>query len=867
MMRKNCKIILMLLLAIFLFVSNISMAQSGGHTVTMAPNTGYSASGVQRFLMGTLYRDAWCTATTFNVLDLKTFAGGLKVVKVGGGGQQTKIVLFEGADGRRYAFRSVDKDPKAVLPEDYRETVAADILQDQISTSHPVGALVTNRLENELGILHARPHFFVLPDDPALGKAREEFAGMLGMLVERPGDHVRDDVIFAGADEVGNGNVPFNRTQASPKERVHARELLKARLFDMFIGDWDRHRWQWRWAKTGGDPRWKPIPEDRDQAFAGIDGLLPAQAHYFTPQIIGFQEEYPGALNLHFNGREVDRRFLVDLEKSAWDSLALTVQSKLTDAVIEDAVRQLPKEMYEIDGPALERKLKNRRDKLPKQASRFYYLLADKVEIHMTDVDEEVRVTQLESGLVEVLIRERSKNAKPYYRRRFDPAETSEIRLRMHKGHDRGVIKGGKDLPIYVRVIGGPGDDELNFETATKGIKFYDQYGSNRVTGDKKASIKIHSRSYNDWVFTPDNRAMPLDWGHRTIPGGVLGLTSDYGLLLGVGITRINYGFRKDSYAQSFSVAVGYVTQGKFIFKFKGDHHWENSQYNHTLFFQASQLGVVRYYGLGNDTENNGDSDFYKVDRWQTLVIPALERGFGKGEWIMTGPSPVFRQPTKVRFGIGVSYSITREDEETFIGTMPDLYGNGKFGGLGLFLNIDHDTRDISSNPSKGAKLNIYSVVVPEAWDVTSTYEFVDAVGSVYFGKASSAWRPVLAFRLGGKKVWGTFPYFHSAFIGGKETVRGFDKGRFAGDASAYGGSDLRFLLFKPKILSVSHFGLFGFADAGRVWVDGDSPGDLHTGYGGGIWLSFIGLPNTTSIAIAKSDERTAFYLWWGFPL
>jgi hypothetical protein len=252
MMRKNCKIILMLLLAIFLFVSNISMAQSGGHTVTMAPNTGYSASGVQRFLMGTLYRDAWCTATTFNVLDLKTFAGGLKVVKVGGGGQQTKIVLFEGADGRRYAFRSVDKDPKAVLPEDYRETVAADILQDQISTSHPVGALVTNRLENELGILHARPHFFVLPDDPALGKAREEFAGMLGMLVERPGDHVRDDAIFAGADEVGNGNVPFNRTQASPKERVHARELLKARLFDMFIGDWDRHRWQWRWAKTPG---------------------------------------------------------------------------------------------------------------------------------------------------------------------------------------------------------------------------------------------------------------------------------------------------------------------------------------------------------------------------------------------------------------------------------------------------------------------------------------------------------------------------------------------------------------------------------------------------------------------------------------
>jgi hypothetical protein len=83
MTKKKCTFF-KLLPIIFLFVSNVSIAQSDGSTVVIAPNAGYSAGGVQRFLLGNLYRDAWSTPTIFDVLDLKTFAGGLKVVKVGG---------------------------------------------------------------------------------------------------------------------------------------------------------------------------------------------------------------------------------------------------------------------------------------------------------------------------------------------------------------------------------------------------------------------------------------------------------------------------------------------------------------------------------------------------------------------------------------------------------------------------------------------------------------------------------------------------------------------------------------------------------------------------------------------------------------
>ena len=55
------------------------------------------------------------------VLDLNNFAGGLVPIKRGGG-LQTKSLRFIGADGRIWKFRSLDKDPSKVLPEDVKES-------------------------------------------------------------------------------------------------------------------------------------------------------------------------------------------------------------------------------------------------------------------------------------------------------------------------------------------------------------------------------------------------------------------------------------------------------------------------------------------------------------------------------------------------------------------------------------------------------------------------------------------------------------------------------------------------------------------------------------------------------------------------
>ncbi|MDQ3243693.1 MAG: hypothetical protein M3Q09_08205, partial [Gemmatimonadota bacterium] len=52
--------------------------------------------------------------------------------------------------------------------------------------------------------------------------------------------------------------------------------------------------------------------------------------------------------------------------------------------------------------------------------------------------------------------------------------------------------------------------------------------------------------------------------------------------------------------------------------------------------------------------------------------------------------------------------------------------------------------------------------------------------------------------------------------------------------------------------------GVFGLADVGRVWLDGESPGGWHSGFGGGVWLSSLG--QAFSVAFANG-EGNRFYI------
>ncbi len=122
-----------------------------------------------------------------------------------------------------------------------------------------------------------------------------------------------------------------------------------------------------------------------------------------------------------------------------------------------------------------------------------------------------------------------------------------------------------------------------------------------------------------------------------------------------------------------------------------------------------------------------------------------------------------------------------------------------------------------------------------------------------------------MAFGAGAEKIWGGFPYYDAAYLGGTSTLRGFPRERFAGEASVNGVAAATLKLFRYYFLFPTDFGIFILCDAGRVWLDGESPGGWHTSFGGGVFVSPTYRQLTFSIGAAQSDEGLRLSFGGGF--
>ena len=248
-------------------------------SVKLPANADYDKAGhLKRTMFGEHYRKEWACPVDFPVLDLDTEAGGLTAEKLGGG-FQTKSLRLKGVGGKEYVLRSVNKDPSKALPPEFAGTIASDLLQDQISSSNPYAALAVAQLAESAGIFHTKPRLVYVPASTRLGEFEKEFAYTVCLFEERPsGDKANPG--FGYSANIVNSEKLFQKLSSDPDHRVDQHAFLKARLFDMLIGDWDRHEGQWLWAAFPHDglTYYKPIPRDRDQAFSKLDGVIPSIA-------------------------------------------------------------------------------------------------------------------------------------------------------------------------------------------------------------------------------------------------------------------------------------------------------------------------------------------------------------------------------------------------------------------------------------------------------------------------------------------------------------------------------------------------------------------------------------------------------------
>jgi hemolysin activation/secretion protein len=186
------------------------------------------------------------------------------------------------------------------------------------------------------------------------------------------------------------------------------------------------------------------------------------------------------------------------------------------------------------------------------------------------------------------------------------------------------------------------------------------------------------------------------------------------------------------------------------------------------------------------------------------------------------------------------------------------------FGEVGVGTALRWDTRNHVTAASRGALLYAEGNYYPAVWTAKSAFGEAHGEAQTFFS-ARGGLAPTLALRVAGKKVWGTYPLHEGAFIGGPDSLRGLSVQRYAGDAALVANSELRVRMFGFKVLVPTDVGLFALADAGRVWLAGESSERWHTGVGGGVWMSFLRRENMVSVALARSEGRTRAYLGAGF--
>ncbi|MEJ7760284.1 MAG: BamA/TamA family outer membrane protein [Gemmatimonadaceae bacterium] len=849
--------------------------------VNVVPGPEYEAGRLTRKLLGDGWRDVWTTPLDVPVLDLARYAGGLKVVR-SGGGMQSRTLHFEETGGwREYVFRSVNKFPVGkAIPRAIRDTPFGAIIEDQVSTLFPASALMVPPLLEAIGVLHVKPELFLMPDDPRLGVHRDTFATMLGLMELSPQEAPKGEAGFAGSREIKGGEDFLEDIRSSRSHRLDEREFLAVRLVDFLINDTDRSADNIRFARYGDDSayRWRPLPRDRDRAFIDARGwLIKYVVKPLYPKLIDFGPEFR-LDGLVYESHNLDRRLLQRLARADVDEVALRVQKAIDDRVIEGVVQALPARWRTQTGAdeRLRTNLRIRRDQLPNVARDFYQWLATEVDVHGTDKKERVVVDRHVDGRVTVTVTgPKDTTAEPFSRRTFLPRETNEVRIYLHDDDDVALVRGAPGNAIKVRIIGGDGDDLMTDSAGGDATRFYDSNGENEfiTTEGTRVSIEEWDPPQQGAGIRFDAPWRP-DWGTSKGWGPLVDYADGAGVIVGFGPRLQSNGFRRLPYrwkaGANLLLGLGNGRPGVSI---DADYRAENSPLAVRLAARATKFESFRFYGFGNDTDRERTS-LVRVDEDLVAVEPALiwhigwrsREGLGSGLGDGDDGFPGLRPLTgRLEAGPLLYWTKVRPAPGSPFVTEAGAQDRDASGRVGVRLGLALDRTPGGAAPDRGWRFQANLAGFPPLWNVDQSFSTAAGVGSMYFPLPGD--RAHVAFRTGGAFASGAFLVQHAPTIGGRETVRGFDFQRFTGESSAFGSAEIRVPAGTLPLFLRWRTGVFGLVDAGRVWFDDAaepgrpalprSDGGWHTGVGAGFWLSALG--QTVSVAFVRGEVNRVY--------
>ncbi|RYF91021.1 MAG: hypothetical protein EOO03_02355 [Chitinophagaceae bacterium] len=829
------------------------VAQDSSNFVTLPASGKYHKSKFYRSMFGEHYRKEWHTPVTFRKAMLDTLRGGVQPYKAGGGRQTLSLRLRDKND-REYVLRSIDKTLSGALPEIAKGTFLESITNDQVTFAHPYAANIAAPLAQAAGIYHSNPTLYFIPAQPALGKYNDSFGNKLYLFEQRADENWSSALNFGNSKNIVGTEKMFEKIWEDNDNVVDQQAFVKARLFDMLLGDWGRHEDQWRWASFKDDKRTKfvPVPRDRDNAFSVFDGALlklllkVADADHMQ----SFGSTIKDVNSFNSPAKNLDRRLLTALTLQQWMQAADELQQALTDKVIDDAVAHLPKEIYPISGPGIAAKLKTRVKHLDSYAKDYYSYLATEVDVTGTEDDDFFEINRVNDTATAVNIFKISNKGKkadmPFFSRVFNNRETNEIRLYGIDGKDEYKVSGDVNKSITLRLIGGPGNDkfvdESKVRSGRKKTLLYDSEENNDISKSEETRLHLSNDSaVHRYVY---DHFKPNKSGWR--PTAFYSFEDRF--YVGVVHKYERQDWRKEPFGVQRKFSVKYsLGQKAFSSTYSIIHRGLLGKWDGNLYANWDQVRWHNFYGLGNETLlGNRERDFNRVRSRQFIAKLGVQRVIKNRHRFVL--NPYFQ-----------SYDVIN-DTARFLAKVaslqvPSTYNTHSYGGAEIqyvYQNIND-----SIYPTKGFALLTEANLAHNLGESGRNVNRFRAEMNTFLPISR---RLGFMIRAGGATLTGEPEFFQYNTLGSSETLRGHQRDRFYGNSTVFNQNEIRWMHDVRSKLYNGKLTFFGLYDVGRVWLKSEASNKWHYGYGAGIMLSpFNRITVSAAYAISAEDKNLHF--------
>jgi Calcineurin-like phosphoesterase len=818
-----------------------------------------------RFLFGNHYHDVYSRPITVPVAEIDTLYGGLQPGRQGGGHQSNSLRLIDNKD-REFVMRGIKKSAIRFLQaaafkgkyvgDDYKNTLAEEFLLDFYTTSHPYTPFVADKLEEVVGIFHTNPELYYIPKQNELKENNELYGDELYMVEEHPGKEFKDLGSFGKADDIEGTDDVMANLEKDPKYTIDERAYIRVRLFDMLVGDWDRHADQWRWARYDGKDKvvYKPIPRDRDQAFSKYDGALmsiimniPGLRHMQT-----FKDDIRNVKWLNREPYPLDLKMIKDTGEALWLEEAKYLKEHLTDEAIEKAFDLLPKELQDNHIATIKTNLKARREKLEEYAAEYRRVLLKTVVVVGTDKKEKFVITRLPHGETKVEVFSIKKdNEEKISDHTYNKKETKEIWVYGLDDDDVFEVKGKPQHAIMVRIIGGQNHDTYMVENG-KRVRIYD-FKSKENTYDTDSKTRL--------VLTDDYETNSYDaekpaynaWAGYPLAG----YNPDDMVKVGVLLNYTINNFNRRPYSQKHAIRANYffATEG-FELGYRGTFMNVASKWNFALdALYTSPNFSINFFGWGNETVNNDNSLGMDYNRVKLQVFRASPSFFKQGR---NGSYMELKMPFET-----IEVDNIRNRLVNNPGVVPErVFEHRQYGGAeALYQFENYDSRSL---PGLGFQFSALAGYKMSFDEIKRNFPYAEA-SLMIAHKITHDESIVLSSTVKGKAIFNNnFEFYQAATLGGNE-LRSFRRERFTGKQYFYQSTDLRFKIGAIKSFLPLKYGVTAGFDYGRVWLQDDNSRKWHTSTGGGVWLNGADMLTViTQVFYGSDGARFAVNLKFG---